>query len=203
MTNVQTFIRQCLLALALAGAALGALAGPINFHVDLDTRTLSGNGLISLSFTKLVGAGPVTAKVTNLTGPVGGVAATGAVSGDASGFTIANGPDADNFADIDAPFGGLFSFDIAFSGAFMDEVGLQTSTLYVFLLGTDYSSQAGDALFGVASLTVQPGVGIVRNAAFPAFVGITAVPEPSELLLMMTGLGLVGLMVRRRKAAAA
>jgi hypothetical protein len=199
MINVNTVIRQFLLAIALAGTALGAVAGPINFHVDLDTSSLNGPGLISLYFSKLGVAGPVTAKVTNITGLAGAVTPTGEVTVDADGFTIANGLPFVNFADIDASFGAPFSFDIAFSGGFMDEIGLDSSTLFVSLLGTDYSTLAGDE-FGVAQFNVLPGVGIVSNAAFPSFVTITAVPEPSGMLLMMTGLGLVGFTVRRRKA---
>lgn len=202
MTNFKTVIRQCLLAVALAGMAFGAVAGPINFHVSLDTTTLNGPGLISFYFSKLGAAGPVTATVTNIMGNAGAVAPTGEVTVGADGFTIANGLPLLNYADVDAAFGDMFSFDIAFSGAFMDETGLDSSTLFVSLLGTDYGVLAGDD-FGVAQFNVLPGTGIAANASFPAFATISAVPEPSAMLLMMTGVGLVGFTVRRRKALAA
>jgi hypothetical protein len=202
MINLKTVIRQCLLAVALAGMALGAVAGPINFHVSLDTTTLSGPGLISFSFSKLGAAGPVTATVSNIMGNAGVVTPTGEVTVGADGFTIANGLPLLNYADLDASFGNMFSFDIAFSGAFMDEVGLDSSTLFVSLLGTDYGVLAGDD-FGVAQFNVLPGVGIAANASFPEFATISAVPEPSAMLLMMTGVGLVGFTARRRNARAA
>jgi hypothetical protein len=201
MTNLKTFIRQCLLAVALAGMALGASAGPVNFHVNVNTATLNGPGLISFYFSKLGAAGPVTAKVTNIMGDAGAVTPTGEVTVDAGGFTIANGEPLLNFADVDAAFGGQFSFDIAFSGGFMDEAGLDSSTLFLSLLGTDYGVLAGDD-FGVAQFNVLPGMGIAANAAFPQFVSISAVPEPSAMLMMFTGVGLVGFTARRRKAQA-
>lgn len=205
MTTAKTFIRKCLLAIALAGTALGAIAGPTSFHVDINTTTLSGAGLISLSFSKLGLAGPVTAQVSNFMGPISTVTGTGSAA-TAGGYSIANGPGTDNFLDFEALFGGTFSFDIAFTGNFMDETGLDTSSLFVSLLDFGYNSLAGDPLFGVASFTVQPGVGIVAKADFPAFAAInanaTAVPEPSSMLMMMTGLGLVGFTARRRKPQA-
>jgi hypothetical protein len=203
MINTKTLIRQCLLALALAGSALGAVAGPINFHVDLDTTSLSGaTGMIDLYFSKVGLAGPVTARVSNITGATGVISTLGDVSIDAAGrIVIASGPGFENFGDIAAMFGDKFGFDVAFSGDFMNETGSDGSTLYVSLLDSDFQPLAGD-IFGVARFDVVPGIGIVSNGMAP-IAAITAVPEPSDALLMMTGLGLVGFMVRRRKAPAA
>lgn len=203
MINTKTLIRQCLLALALAGSALGAVAGPINFHVDLDTSSLNGvSGMIDLYFSKVGLAGPVTAKVSNITGATGAIATFGDVSIDGAGrIVIANGPGLDNFGDIDATFGDKFGFDVAFSGDFMNETGSDGSSLYVSLLDSGFQPLTGDFL-SVARFDVVPGIGIVTNGMAP-IAAITAVPEPSDALLMMTGLGLVGFMVRRRKAPAA
>lgn len=203
MINTKTLIRQCLLALALAGSALGALAGPINFHVDLDTTSLSGaSGMIDLYFSKVGLAGPVIATVSNVTGLTGALTTYGDASIDGAGrLVIANGADFENYGDIGATFGGKFGFDVAFSGNFMNESGSDGSTLYVSLLDNGFASLTGD-VFGVAQFDVVPGVGILTNGVAP-IAAITAVPEPSDALLMMTGLGLAGFMLRRRKAPAA
>jgi hypothetical protein len=208
MTTAKTFISKCLLAIALAGTALGAIAGPTSFRVDVNTTTLTGNGFLSLAFSNLGAAGPVTAQVSNVTGLVTGSSTTGNVDAVSPGvFAIGNGPGPDNFLDLEATFGGMFSFDVTFTGAFMDEVGIDTSNLFVYLFDSNFNSLAGDANFGVANFLVQPGVGIVTSAQFPAFAAITAidataVPEPSSMLMMMTGLGLVGFTARRRKSRA-
>jgi len=47
-----------------------------------------------------------------------------------------------------------------------------------------------------------PNTGITVNPG-SAFATASAVPEPSEMLMMTTGLGLVGFMLRRRKAVPA
>jgi hypothetical protein len=208
MTTAKSFISKCLLAVALAGTALGAIAGPTSFRVDVNTTTLTGNGLLSLAFSNLGAAGPVTAQISNVSGMVTSVSTTGNANTVSPGiYAIANGPGPDNFLDFSTMFGGMFSFDVTFTGAFMDEVGIDTSSLYVFLFDSEFNGLAGDANFGVANFLVQPSLGIVTSSPFPAFAGInaipaTAVPEPSSMLMMMTGLGLVGFTARRRKVRA-
>lgn len=204
MINVKTFISQCLLAIALAGSALGAIAGPTNFHFDIDTAGLPGTGLISLSFGANGDAGLITAKVTNVTGAVVDVAATGDAFVFPDYLTITNAPTVDgNYLDMVSTFGGTFGFDVAFSGDLMAGTSLDVSTFRVYVTDFDFKALAGDPDFGIASLNIVPGVGIAQVGPLADIVQVSAVPEPSALLLMMTGLGLVGFTIRRRKSPAA
>lgn len=204
MFNLKSLLNQCLFAAALAGAAVGASAAPTSFHVNVDTTSLSGPGLLSLGFGQTGGAGLVTATVSNLTGSTGAIAPTGDVVLGANSFTIANSvvPDG-SFADIDALFGGMFGFDIAFTGDFMNETGSEVSSLYLYLLDSAYGTLAGDQFTGVASFTIGQGVDIVADPTNLGFVSIAplaaaAVPEPSQLLLMLAGLAMMGAVIRRR-----
>lgn len=204
MNSSSRFLRQCLLALTLAGSALGALAAPTSYHVTLDARSaaLPASGLLDFSFGALVGAAPASATVRNFSSNVGpALYWDGAVidNGDGS-FVIGNDSSyATNYLDLASTFGGFITFDVAFDTAFLTDSGFN-STFAVSLLDDNFNylgSPVGDLTF-----ELLPGSGITTTAN-SAFASASAVPEPSELLLMMTGLGLVGFMARRRKAGAA
>ena len=204
MNQPYRFFRQCLLAVTLAGSALGALAAPINYHVTLDTRSaaLPATGLLDLTFGALIGAAPATATVRNFSSNVGAVAySDGAVVDNGNGsFVIGNDTsNILNYLDLAASFGGFINFDLAFDDGFLTGSGFN-STFAVSLL--DDSFQYLGSPLGDLTFELVPGAGITVKSNSP-FATVSAVPEPSELLLMMTGLGLVGFMVRRRKAAAA
>lgn len=208
MFNIKSLINQCLLAASLAVAATGAIAGPTSFHVAIDSGRLAQNtpGYITLSFSQTGNAGAVVASVSNLTGNTGTVVQTGAVSGGDSAFTIANTVNADgNFADISALFGGLFSFDISFSGNFMNEAGTDVSTLLINLFDTSYVALVGDEFSGIGSFNVAQGSGVASTIVRAPYISITPlataeVPEPSQLMLMLAALAIMGVMVRRRAA---
>lgn len=197
MTNPIALIRRGLLALALAGASLGALAAPINnYHVNLNTQTLgSTTGLISFLFSTIGAPAPVSATVSNFTGAISGQALSSMVPIDVNGnFVIAN--DNISFADVAATFGGDFGFDLAFSGDVIGN-GTDTSTLYVYLLDDNFLPLAGDSLFGVMQFDILPA-GPVAGAPLQGLVSVNAVPEPGNLALMLLAIGMMGFTVRRR-----
>ena len=198
------FFRQCLLAMTLAVSTLGALAAPLTYHVTIDTRAqgLPASGLLDLSFGALVGAAPATATVRNFSTNIGAAASSdGAVVDRADGsFVIYNDTStAINYLDLVATFGGFIDFDVAFDDGFLGNGGFN-STFAVSLLD-DGLMYLGNPL-GDLTFELLPGTGITVSPG-SAFATASAVPEPSEMLLMMTGLGLVGFMLRRRKAVPA
>jgi hypothetical protein len=164
MLNIKTLLRQCLLAVALAGASLVALAGPTSFHVELDTAGLGNAQYIDFFFSKLGAAPDATVTVSNFTGNSLAVDYfEGAVTFNGGGsVTIGNGPDFSNMIDYTAAFGGT------------------------------------QAQFELSASGIAP---VAAERYRITALAPTAVPEPSDLLMMVTGLGLVGL-VRRRKAHA-
>ncbi|GGE67460.1 NF038129 family PEP-CTERM protein [Massilia psychrophila] len=198
MINAKTFLRQCLLALTLAATALGALAGPTSFHVNLNTSALAKPTYIDLFFSAASNAAPASATVSNFTGAFGTVDyADGAVVFNADGsITIGNSPFS-NMVGFNVLFGDTFGFDVSFNSDFLNGNSIDGSTFSVSALDAGLNPIGGPLvtfdLFGGAGIAV---------GADGQFASVTAVPEPSELLLMMTGLGLIGFVHRRRKQRA-
>jgi hypothetical protein len=203
MYNVKTLLRHAVLALALAGSSLAALAAPISFHVDVNTSTLTGNGYLDLQFGALESAPLTTVTFSNFTGAFGAVDfMDGTVVFNADGsITLANLPDLGSLLSFNALFGGALGFDLMFSDDYASATGTDGSTLTVGLLDSDYAPIGGD--FGIARLDLIPGVGVETSANSDfAVIGPVAaeVPEPSAWLLLATGLGLLGFTLRRRAA---
>ncbi|MDB5961380.1 MAG: hypothetical protein JWP59_2674 [Massilia sp.] len=196
MFNLKSLLRNCCAAAVLAGASLGAMATPVTYHVAIDTSTLSGDGLLTLSFVQNGNAGPVVATVTKLTGLVSGVTATGDVTADADSLTIGNAI-GDNFIDLNATFGGEFGFDLMFSEGYLNETASAFSSLYVFLTDTDYVNLAGDLSTGLGHFDITGGSRIITVINAPSLLTVE-VPEPSELLLVLTALAAMGVTMRRR-----
>lgn len=201
MYNLKTLLRHAVLALALAGSSLAAMAAPISFHVDVNTTTLTGNGFLDLQFGAFESAPLTTVTVSNFSGAVGAVDYfDGPVAFNADGsFTMANLPDIGGLLSFNALFGGMLGFDLVFSDDYALQTGTDGSTFTVGLLDADYAA-IGDPL-GIARFELIPGVGVETSVDGDfAVIGpvVNAVPEPGAWLLLATGLGLLGFMQRRR-----
>jgi hypothetical protein len=203
MNNPTSMFRQCLLAIALAATALGAAADPIRYHVDLNTAGLESGSFLDFTFTKFGNAAPASATVSHLVYPAGALDETGfgegnfAFNGDHS-FSIGNGPGGLNYVDFSAQFGGWIGFDVAFDDSFLSAPGTDGSTFAVAVLDDGFNTVGGNFLaqFNLFSNGIS-------SSGATGIATVTAVPEPSAILMMLSGLGLVGFMVRRRKAATA
>jgi hypothetical protein len=206
MFNIQTLLRQAMLALVLCGASLAAHADviPSSFRVTLNSAGVPDAAFLDMSFASFGGAAEATATVSNLQGAFGEVdSSTDGVAflpGDV--YTISN--QGTNYLTFDITPGGSFSFDVAFGGAFLTEAGDFTSFFSAALLDIGYmplGGEFGDAIFSVTQLSATGAAAIsFETSEIGAVAPATEVPEPSELLLMLTGLALVGAMARRRQA---
>ena len=205
MFNAKTFLRQAALALALAGSSLAALAGPLSFHVKVDTTGRADAGYLDLQLGALMDAAPVTVTISNFTGAFGNIDAQDGVSFNPNGsVTLANGPGIGSYLSYEVMFGGAFGFDLLFSDDYSGASGGDGSTLTVGLFDTGVTSYGSvDGIDGViARFELTPGVGIdaAADAGFATVGALQAdVPEPTDWSLMATGLVLLGLTLQRRK----
>lgn len=215
MFNIKNHFREAMLALVLCASSLAAQAGVLpSYHVTVNTLRLSGSGFLDMSFNSFVGAPGATATISNLVGAFGPLdLVEGAVANPAPRvFTIGDDPGFNYLSHI-VTFGGRFGFDLSFSGDFLTVPGNQTSVFSVALLGADYmpiGNPEGVAVFNVTQLGQQGPASIDVSTDRYAYVSINpepdpnaepgthAAPEPSELLLVLTGLALIGLVARRR-----
>jgi hypothetical protein len=204
MFNPKNFLRQCLLAVALLGSSLAAIAGP-TYNISINTGALSGTGKVDFQLASATSALPLTATVSNFSSNFGAfdLGTAGDVTFAANGDLILSNQSAFFvFAERAAALGGLLTFDVTFDGAFFDSIGTEGG-LFSFGLSDangfiDFASFDLDASLSPIAITVTPFPGATITLA-----AVNAVPEPSSMLMMMTGLGLVGFTARRRKSRVA
>lgn len=203
MFNLKSLCKQALFALMLALAAGSAAAGP-TYHVAIDTTTLAVNGTGHMDFL-LAGNVPgaeTIVTLSNFSGAFGGETERfGGVAGALPGLLTLVNTDTLNYLTQAVAFGGLFGFDVSLSGAFETTGGADGAVFGVSLFNQDMDAYlAAD----IVSFSLIPAAGgtaaLVTASAIDGMAAATQVPEPSELLLMLTGLGLMGWIVRRRAA---
>jgi len=193
MLNLKKFLSGSLLAVAL-GACAGVFAAPV-YHVTIDTSTLgNSNAVLDLELGALTGnAAPVTATLNHFMGAYGASDFSGSASG-SIGSSVRLVNDAGYSGLLQSiMLGGLFSFDLSFD---VGTGGLDGSSFTAMLYNADFSATLGMDT-PLVQIDLMPGQADVVSPA-NAFASATAVPEPSTLLSMVTGLGLLGFGLRRR-----
>jgi hypothetical protein len=207
MFNAKTFLRQCLLTIALASSAAVATAGPTTFHVNVDTSSLSGNGYLDFFMGAGVAAPLASATISNLSSGFLGVDPSSGdyTVGPGAGYTLVNGP---GFNDLleQVTLGGLLSFDVMFGGPFLTTPGNEDGVFSISLLDQSFQvfgNPNGVAIFDlVASPNGPATIGVSSDSDFAAVSQTAVVPEPSDLLLMVSGLAVMGWVARRKAGAA-
>jgi hypothetical protein len=198
--DLKKILSRSLLALALSACG-AAFAGP-TYHVALDTSTLgSGTAFLDLGLANYADSAPVRATLSHFTGLFGEYSESGAgSSGSVAGSVVLHTNDS-GFSDLfqSILLGGQFGFDVSF-----DTSGTgNTSSFVAQLYNGDQTGLLG-VQGNLLEIDLNPGqADIVSPAnAYASINAVAAVPEPSTLLSMVTGLGLAGIAgLRRRKAA--
>ena len=202
MFNVKNFIQRMLLAVSLTGAMALTQAEPVSYRLTVNTNGLSGSGYFDANLGSTSAQSQnLTASLSNFAGAFGAVDPSVSTNymTTANGFSLNNA--APNYLSQEVTFGGIFSFDVLFSGDFLTATSAETSSLLFALYDSAFAQVGNYAGFDVV------GFGATRITALPATALVTidpisasAVPEPTELLLMLTALAMMGVMVKRRQA---
>ena len=188
MFNTKALFARALLALTLALGAIPAFAGPL-YKISIDTSSYATARYLDLQFGSLGGAEQAYAYVTGLSGNFTGFELGGDATGDlASGFTLSNM--GLNSVLLDLVPGRLFEFNVSFDRA---DAG-DGASFSVYLLDVAFEN----LLPGALQIELVPGAPDV-----PPVTGggaeVIAVPEPSDWMLLATGLFLLGVTRRMQR----
>jgi hypothetical protein len=203
MFNFHHIVRKALLAAALAFGSAAALAGP-TYLVTIHTQNVDAEtGLMDFNFYTTGDAVGGIVSLSNFSGAFGlevdrAGTATGAIP-DAVSFSSGM---TSNYLTQSVLFGGDFSFNVTFSGDYESVEGLYAPTFQVSLYDDFLSIEYGMAVqFDLLpALNADPaGVLVtVPDADLASVAQMAEVPEPSQLLLMLSALALAGFALRRR-----
>ncbi|MBQ5949805.1 NF038129 family PEP-CTERM protein [Massilia sp. ST3] len=188
MFNMKALFLRAMLALAMALGASGAIAGP-TYHVTLDTSEWKGTtGYLDLGYNGPGDAGLAVARIGNFVGDFFDLPLTydGADGDVDTGVTITN-EGGFNFFDKAVVFGGLLSFDVV-----LDQLPADYGMVFsIALFNDDFSKYlGGDG--NLLEISLLPGVPDAVSVAPSAPLDVTAVPEPADWALVVTGLLLIG-----------
>ncbi len=196
MFNFKHFIQHVLLALALALGSTAASAGP-TYNVAINTGSFAGAGVIDFSFLSADGSDLATASLSNFTGAFGAeLDRFGNVVGDTAAGLVFTNSDGFNYLALDAVFGGMLNFNITFSDGY---VGPNQATFSVSLFDA-----IGDFLSNPVQFTLVPADDgspttlDIQAEDIASVTEVSQVPEPSQLLLLLTALAAMGAIARRK-----
>jgi hypothetical protein len=191
MFNLKNLFARALLALMLVTGAGAASAGPI-YQVTIDTRGMSGTGLLDFAFLGLESSGAATAYLSGFSGAFGDFVLEGDASGTRdTGIVLSNGSGFNDYLQA-VMLGDLFRFTVRFDVAPEGD----GTTLGVALYNDDLSAYLG-VEGNLAQFDLMPGSAIVVSADNP-LTRVSEVPEPASMAVMMMGLMLLGWTLRRR-----
>jgi len=205
MSNIQKHLRHAVLALGLAAASLTAGAAVLpTYHIGVADTATTDIAYIDFVSGSIDGAAPVTASLSHFAGtPLSELDRQGAVSGTPDGFAIGN---AGSYNDLFLAVGGPFAFDLNFSEGFLDFASaFDSNSFFSIALYDSDGIVIGDPSGALNFSLSSTGVVIMPTSSLLSLTQVAAadVPEPSDWLLMLTGLVLVACMTRRNGGASA
>ena len=196
MNHMKYLLAKLLLAACILGGA-GQAGAAQQYTVTIDTAALGGSpAYLGLYFLGLADAAPATATVTNLTGAFSGTPQlTGSVTGAPPGQLVFGNAGAGGELVMTVSLGGVLSFDVGFTVGAGD-----AGTTFGWSLFNDASYLGADGDLGTVSLQpgAAPGAVFAVNTASD-LTRVTAVPEPSSVLLMVAGMLCLMVHARRRR----
>ena len=203
MHHLKTFLAQCICGLALL-AGHTAHAVP-TYHVSVDTGGLTGQGLMDFTFLANAGATPANAMLNNFSGAYGATfdRSAGATGSIPDGIVLGNRNGGDYLTQY-VNLGGLFSFDISFSGDFAVTDNIDESQFDATLYNDTLTAYIGGS-GSFAEFVLVPQMNGTRGevlASSPTGLAsvtqATVVPEPPSPLLALTTLAMLGCVRGRR-----
>jgi hypothetical protein len=203
MFNIQKHLRHAVLALGLAAASLTAGAAVLpTYHIGVADTATANIAYIDFVFGSIDGAAPVTATLSHFTGaPLSEGDVVGAVSSTADGFAIGN---AGTYNDLFIGVNGPFAFDLNFSEGFLDFASTFDSNSFFSIALYDADANViGDPSGALNFSLSNTGVVIIPTSSLLSLTQVSAVdvPEPTDWVLMLTGLAFVVCMTRRNGGA--
>jgi hypothetical protein len=211
MFNIQKHLRHVVLALGLAAASLTAGATVLpTYHIGVADTNVADIAYIDFVFGSIDGAAPVTASLSHFAGiPLSELDRQGAVSGTSGKFVIGN---AGAYNDLFLAVSGPFAFNLNFSEGFLDFAStFGSNSVFSIALYDSDANVIGDPNGALNFSLSNTGVVVTSTSSLLSLTEVTAaaVPEPTDWMLMLTGLVFVVYMTRlngranaRRLAAA-
>jgi hypothetical protein len=197
MKNFTSLFARLVLALTLATGAGAAMAVPTSYHFTIDTAKFGvTEGYLDLGLIGYATTDMATAMITNFTG---GAAEASFTSGTATGSLSTSATltaSGESYIDQLIQFGGVINFDVLFSYALTGAPASFEAAFY----NMDFTTMIiTPGPFATVLLSPGAAIEVATNAGFVTVSeNAAAVPEPGQWLLMLSGLLLMGAMVRRR-----
>ncbi len=189
-----------LAALALIGAGPASATELYQYHVAIDTSGYTGTGWLDLQLNPGLATVPAaTAKLSNFSGVLDSGYApmlSGDVSGSLPGVVSFGNSTAYNDLFQAVVLGGLLQMDLAFG---LTTPSLDGTAFAVALYGSDQMSALGlGDPFTNSLVTFDLRRDVTALISDAAMVSAKEIPEPSGMLVLLTGLCALALLRRRQ-----
>jgi hypothetical protein len=199
MFNFILRARKALLASALVLCSGLALASP-NYLVTIHTQDYSGeSGLLDFGLENYSDSMGVTAKLWNFTGQFSDeFDRAGNVDGSVADRVTMTSGRRTNYLTQSVILGGDFTFNITFGGDYETMPGSDGASFAVVL----YDAGLSEMLFPVVQFDLVPAFlndpAMTVVSTFSDAGTVSEVPEPSQLLLMLSALAIAAMVARRK-----